>query len=427
MQTRTSLAVITFFVCLLSACDPDFQNTSQLCANVPTTAVRVGVTDFSVSAGGDYPLYLEDILLGFEPEDGGASLTAAEQEARTFVLDKLNSYLDYTSTDGIVTAANNPLDFLEELIATTEGARVIGAFQEAKDQMARAIAADDDFCNYTNRNIVIEDTSTGDLLYVDFNLSYNPFTRIVQQSVLATRTEDALLSATDRATAPFVGFYQADPDAFVASGYTQPYLRQAIMNDTTETEIFNVDDGFDTRLGVMEFIIQNKVCKPDDDAEKPGDLEACDAGVTTRPVAKAQCTGDDSDPADDGETDKIAFNAYNVSSDFPEVKRVRVETDYPTQEVRIYVSEYIEAIENPYAAAGEPAVIYDPTNCEKQAVLDELADANPDTTTGVRLTVVEDPGYDIIYSGEGEDRTETPPTPAITYQGTLAAERQQEL
>lgn len=430
MHARLSIFIIAFVVSLLSACDPDFQDTSQLCANVPTTAVRVGVSDFSVNAGGEYPLYLEDIILGLEP-DAGESLTEEEKQARnralSFVREKFNSYLDYTSTNGTVSAANNPIDFLEELIATSDDTRVIGAFQEAKDQMARAIASDDDFCNYTNRNIVVEDTSTGDLLFVDFNLSYNPFTRIVQQSVLATRTEDALLSATERATAPFVGFYQADPDEFVANGYSQPYLRQAIMNNANEIEIFNIDDGFDTRLGVMEFIIQNEVCNPDDEAEKPGDLEACDAGVTTRTVAKSQCAGDDSDPEDDGETNKIALNSYNVNSDYPAIKRVRVETDYPNQEVRIYLSEYIEAIENPYAADGEPDVIYDPTNCEKQAVLDELAEANPDTTTGVRLTVVEDPGYDIIYTGEGEDRTETLPTPAITYAGQLVAERQNEL
>ncbi len=407
-------------VLLLSACDPDYLSTADLCANIPESPVSIGVSDFSVSAGtSDYKLYLEDILFAYEPADE-STLTTDQLAARDFVDAKLASYLDYTVTnEGVVTQANNPLDFIEELIATTDAGRTIGVFEEAKEKMARAIAADDDFCSYTNRNIVVENTTTSENLYVDFDTSYNPFTRIVQQSVLITQSQEALLSARDRATAPFVGFFQANPDDFQVSGYTPPYLRQAIMNDASKIESFSIDDGFDTRLGVMEFIIQDEICYPNDEAESPEDLQACDAGVTTRPVhpdAAAECSGEDG---------KIAQNFFYINDNFPQVKRLRVETDYVTQEVRVYVSEYIEAIEN----ADGSRVINDPTDCEKQAILDQLAEANPDTTTGVRLTVVEDPEYDVIFEGEGENRTRTEPTPNDIgiYQGQAIPARQEEI
>ncbi|MDX1452598.1 MAG: hypothetical protein R3183_08560, partial [Oleiphilaceae bacterium] len=300
-----------------------------------------------------------------------------------------------------------------------------------RDQMARAIAADDDFCDYTNRNFVVskgpDENNIEEQLFVEFSLSYSPFTRIVQQAVLATRTQEALLSSQERATAPFVGFWQASPESFTAEGYTPPILRQAIMNNTDETEIFNLDDGFDTRLGVMEFIIKDQVCYPNDDAEKPGDLQACDDGVQTRSVQKNECTGDPEDDADEGETNKIAYNSFNVNSSNDDVKRVRVETDYVAQQVRIYFSPYIEAIENPHKEDGEPDVIYDPTDCEKQAVFDELVEANGGDRTGISLPVVGDTNYDITFTGDDDNLQEVEPTPAIVYQGQLLTERQTEL
>jgi hypothetical protein len=104
------------------------------------------------------------------------------------------------------------------------------------------------------------------------------------------------------------------------------------------------------------------------------------------------------------------LQVYSLALDdtLNDLKRIRLETDYETQEVRIYASEYNEAI---YDSDGTTE-IHDPTNCEKQAVLDELAALTPGV--GVRLTVIEDPNYDLIYDDDGNITT----TPLYTFTGT---------
>ncbi|KZY68525.1 hypothetical protein [Oleiphilus sp. HI0066] len=98
-------------------------------------------------------------------------------------------------------------------------------------------------------------------------------------------------------------------------------------------------------------------------------------------------------------------------------------------EVRIYGSTYNEAI---YASDGT-TVIENPTDCEKQAVLDALALIDPDKTAaeGVRLTFVPDTNYDITYQTDADGQPvldenglqiiDSEPTPLYTYQGTASA------
>jgi len=405
----------------LSACTSDYESTSDKCDSISNSPVAIGLnfTDPNVSpyivqaqsTENTYQLYLEDIFQASEPGPS-ETLTDAETDAmaafKALINDDTNFDLQYVQAlGGAVEQATNPLDFIEALIASQDSNEVIGVFEEAKQQMANAIKADDDFCNYSNNNIRFVDTEANDRLFVEFNLSYSPFTRIVQQSILAVETQSDLSDIDARPNAPYIGFYQADADAFVKSGFSTPILRQAIFNSADTEQTLIIDDGWDNDLGQIEISTSNEFCLDENDEKT-----ACEGGITTRAPVKSQCDG--SDPELSDETGQNQVRVIDLTAEYSGLKRIRLETDYEAQEVRFYVSDYNEAILD----SDGVTVIKDPTNCEKQAVLDELAEASPGE--GVRLTVVEDENYDIRYDDNDEV---IEPVPAFTFTGTSIPNR----
>ena len=85
-------------------------------------------------------------------------------------------------------------------------------------------------------------------------------------------------------------------------------------------------------------------------------------------------------------------------------------------------------------------VIINPTRCEQQAVLDDLDELVTDEERnaagfqGVRLTLIEDPNYDVKYEldedgnqkrdDDGNLIVDVEPTPVFTFQGTAILSRQ---
>ena len=406
----------------LAACDPAHETTASQCANGENSSVTIGLDTssgnvFETPASREpkeYQLYLQDILEAAEPDDS-VVLTADQQLALDNIRQQINGNaedefnLQYELTDGAVTQATNPLDYIEYLMASQDEDLVIGAFEEAREQIERGISSDDDFCIYSNRNIRFVDEDSEDLLFAELNLSYDPFSQIVQQSFLIAELREDLSSSVSRQSVPYFGFSQADRDDFDDRGFYPVILRQALMNSPDGEHSLIIDDGNDNSLGQIEITTQNTFCTDEDD-----EVVACDGAITTRVPQKAQCSAEDPDneySAD--ENGLVQVRSMRLNDTFTDLKRIRLETDYAEQEVRIYVSEYNEAI---YDSDGV-TIIQDPTNCEKQAVLQELSDLNPGE--GVRLTVVDDPNYDILYDDDGNITT----TPAYTYTGTLIPSR----
>lgn len=414
---------------VLVGCDPAFETSADLCAAGQNSEVIVSLADtnpYSVTAvreDSTYLLYLQDIFEAAEP-DASATLTADQLGALDEIIRKVNDAsefnMQYQQSAGVVTASANPLDFLEELISTDDPNRVIGVFQDAKNQIAAGIKSDDSFCIYDNGNIRFVDSASDDVLFANFSLSYNPFSRIVQQTLLISEVKDDLSSAASRQTAPYIGFYQAEAGEFKSKGFTTPILRQAILNNQDSTESLIIDDGNDNDLGQLELSTFNAFCRDTDD-----EVTACPTGTNTRTPAKPQCDGTATDSID--ETGENEERFIDLNGAFSGYKRIRLETDYVNAQVRVYVSDYNEAILD----SDDTTIIKDPTDCEKQAVLDELAEANPGE--GVRLTVVEDPNYDVRFQLDADGNREQDadgndiviePVPAFSFLGTVIPSRQ---
>jgi hypothetical protein len=247
----------------------------------------------------------------------------------------------------------------------------------------------------------------------------------VQQSVLISEIQDDLDSSEARQNLPFVGFYQAEADQFKAVGYTQPILRQAIMNGTDLTNEFKIDDGRDNKLGQIAYTQKDSFCDSKQSNLDPGisntfdpsDFAVCGNGENVRPVAKSQCDG--SETGEKNETNRIRSNTFDLGENLTGFKRLRVELDYENNETRFYTSDYNEAALD----SDGTTIIKDPTGCEIQAILDELALQTPGV--GVTLTNIEDPGYDVITTTDADgNEVIQEPTPLFTYDGLVVPARQ---
>ena len=436
MQHFSKLSALIASAFVLSACEPAFESTAQKCAAGQDIQIIIPAPEpkFQILADADeYPLYLRETIEVMAPS---GVLSAEEQAAKDFVDQQISDFLSYDKSGSLVTGAKNSLDFLESIVATTDQNVEIEAFVIAKNQVAQGIADDDDFCSYQNDNIRIVDTDADatTLAFAEIAMSYNPFTRIVQQSIIVAEQREDLESSASRESVPFIGFFQALPEKFKATGYTKPEVRQLIANNSGGFARLSFDDGEDTSLGQLLLDYNNEYCDTDRSSDDPTTWDDCPTGTPTRTPST------DVGGVCDAEANKLEEHSFDIAgTPYAGLKRLRVEVDYLDDaditddalgQVRFYLSEYREAI---YGAdengLNQTIIIKDPTDCEKQAVLDLLADANPGV--GVRLTFVIDTGYDITYEtdadgdpvldDDGNQIIVAEPIPAYTYQGNVGA------
>jgi hypothetical protein len=440
MKPSSSVCLILASCLLLAACEPTFESTGDVCAGGENTPVRATYTDFLLSAQNkeDYQYYLRDIARGLAPATG-ENLDRTEMDVLDGIKAMLDRYLDYSIDDGDVVSANNPLDFLEYLISSTDPDVVIDAFQQARSQLAAGIAADDGNCTYDNSNILIDlqdsdpDDGVNDQVRYRARLrtSYSPFPgfndyveQIVVLQLDTTSTNDPL--ALQKGF--FSGAYRAYVDDFTSAGFTQPYLRRSTMNSADGLEQLTIDDDRrDLDLGRIEYETFNPYCENRSDGSRdpsatnpllPDDYATCTevyAGTAqsfvVRVPQKTQCAGgtdENGDPLTDedgvaysDEVDKVELRSLDLSTTDPRfqgLRRIRVEVDYALDETRIYASKYREAI---YDSDGT-TVIHDPTRCEKNWVSRELRELEGEDT---KLTFVHDPNFDIEYEVDENNRT----------------------
>lgn len=260
---------------LLTACDPKHETTSDLCSAGEDSPVVANYTSFQVDREerGEYQFYLQNMLMGMTPATG-ETVTAETQEVLDNILVKINKYMHYEIEDGVVRSANNPLDFVEHLIASTDEDKVIGAFEDAQVQVAEGIAADDGVCNYTNSNIELSipdtdpapgpENDNGTYYKATYSLTYTPFERdFVQQALVLQQSTTSDDDSTERLLTPYSSIYQAPTENFKTAGFTVPALRQAIMNNPEGTESVSFDDGVDQDLGQIQFETLNTYCELD--------------------------------------------------------------------------------------------------------------------------------------------------------------------
>ena len=549
---------LSIFVCLstllLSACDPSFESTTETCSTNQNEAVRVSFLDLKIKASDDeYQPYLQDMLTALQINE---TIDTQEQEALNNIDTLIKTFMPYeiiTNENGDdEIEATNALDIIESIIATTDPSTVmeedefgtvrnvsqlVEAFKLAKQQLADGIDADDGFCIYTNRDIIIENFETQEnldtpdetdtksvlrnKLYAELRLTYDPFNRTFSQNIIMAQEAFDPEDETQTIVTNFVGFYDTPPTEFKAVGYSPPTVRFGSINDTLGTSSFILDDDFtsEKKLGTIEYLTFDSFCTlkdaEGDTVSHDGDtfvlvgdsltinsnnqivinnetltfsdgtaptidtlikdgvvldiddtvftitditvvldenallinsstsltttenglsvsvIECADSVQTIEPI-KTQCDGgvDDEGNAQTDERNRREARTFNLNTDNPDIKRLRIETDYPANEVRVYISKFRERILDADETQNiETSPFLDvPSECEKQAILDELALLSPGE--GVRLTLVPDSGYDFVFvvdengnpvldeNGAGIiDETQLP-TPVYTFTGT---------
>ena len=488
MKYLKTLAMIFVSLFILISCQPAYKTTTEKCktnqnesvlANFTTFKVNVDSEGNVVSAPGnkvitdlngnrrevdannnfvtdklnEYRLYLQDLFTAMKasiPLTDSSKISAAEKTATlNAIIAKFNTQMPYTLANGVIKSSDNPIDFIEYLITSTKDSEIIQAFVDAKRIMAKGIKDNDGFCIYTNRNINLNKVTldgqgnvatTVEQLFAELRMTFDPFNQFFSQNIIMTQQQNDLIDLTKRTQTPFVGFYEAAPDNFKAQGFSHPKTRFASMNNAALTETFTIDDGFDSKLGQIEFTTFNTFCTiTNTDGSKS--TTTCSSGPT-HTISKTQCTGGSVDfkgnaiPSEVGKMQQRTIDLLASNPDLQKIQRFRVETDYAKNEVRVYVSKYVEAIldADNVQQIGVSNVIFNPTACEKQAVLDELAVIKNlnSTSNGVRLTVSPDPGYDITYQLDSSGNRKKDingkdiiiePTPVFSYTGTQITSR----
>jgi hypothetical protein len=287
---------------LLSACDPRFKTTAEICSTSENETVIISRLNHGVKASDDeYRPYLQDILNALQITD---TITTEEQAALDKIDIIIKQYMPYevvTSEDGLdEIRATNALDILESIIATTDSAteivtdegkerndsKLTEAFKLAKRQLASGISANNGFCIYKNSNITIEnyvtqtsiDTDTGEdiineetgekvktdvlvnILRAELTLTFDPFNGTFSQNIIMTQTNTDPHDNKKGVVTNFVGFYDAPPNDFEAIGYTPPTVRFGSVNNTEQTEKLTLDDDFNDKLGQIEYELFDDYC-----------------------------------------------------------------------------------------------------------------------------------------------------------------------
>jgi hypothetical protein len=160
----------------------------------------------------------------------------------------------------------------------------------------------------------------------------------------------------------------------------------------------------------------------------------CADDIETIEPVRDECDGglDAEKNSQTDERNRREARSFDLNTEHTGIKRLRVETNYLDNDVKVYVSKYKERIQNapkPEDMAQDDYIpsFDDPSRCEKQAILDELALLTPGE--GVSLTIIPDPVYDFVFNDDEESGTfvldeDQLPTPAYTFTGTAIPARQ---
>ena len=461
--------LVCFSTLLLSACDPSFESTAEICSTSQNEAVRVSFLDLNIKASDDeYQPYLQDMLTALQIDE---TIDTQEQEALDNIDALIKKFMPYeivtNEEGGEEIQTTNALDIIESIIATTDPATVmeeddfgtvrnvsqlVEAFKLAKQQLSDGIDADDSFCIYTNRDIIIEnfvtqqnpDTGNNEnvfknKLYAELRLTYDPFNRTFSQNIIMAQEELDPEDENQTIVTNFVGFYDTPPAEFKAVGYSPPTVRFGSINDTLGTNSFIMDDDFtsEKKLGTLEYltfdsfctlkdaegdivshdgdtfvligdtltinsnnqiVINNSILKFNDGTTPtidtlikdgvPLEIDGttftitgitvvldenallidsstsmtttenglsvsvieCEDGVQTIEPVKEQCNGgfDVDGNAQSDERNRREARTFNLNTDNPDIKRLRVETDYAANEVRVLSLIHISEPPRPY-------------------------------------------------------------------------------
>lgn len=473
---RHSIAAIAS-VSILASCTPSHQTTEQLCfSNLPTLQAIQSNEVVNDEIVGGYEPYFQDFFNSFKnlqsksiDTNGNvvlSDLSAEEIAVRDFIFEQINKDMDYSfDSEGNVTSANNPLDFVASLIATTDSSKLVQSFVEAKQQMASAISKDDGHCTYRNEQIqfIREDDSLNilDSFSVALDLAYIPSALAgpdnkVDQTIIVSYDEDP--NSSDDEVKTFAGADRIIPENFVASGFSQAKQRQINLTQVSPPQVTFLDEDYlDTKIATFSYAVLNEVCT---DGTDDNNIVTCPAGSTTKPVEHPACNDGIDEDGIDGNInlryDEADESNTRLLHDFTigdgsidalnNIKRIKVEVDYPNNEIRVYASKYSDNTiykaedesGNPIAQGSDnpnptsDQLISEPTRCESYNVAKDLSEQTGNVATTFAAEY-EDPSYDKIELEDENGDTLLDAdgnivyqdiTPLYVFQGTAITERQ---
>jgi hypothetical protein len=430
MQNFSKLSALFASAFLLSACEPAFETTAQKCVadpflDIPILVVIDQAPAYQVLADDqtEYMLYAREAREVLQPDTSAPPL--ADRDTLIAFLDtQIEQYFSYVIQGGAVLEARNPIDFLENIIHTTDKNTEIESFSIAKRLVAEAIEADDGFCDFETDNIRLIDDQTNTVAFAKFVLTYNPFDREVRQQIISSELKEDLnnLSSASQQTVPFISGASTGAEKYKAIGF--PDFEQRLIS-TNNTEGFAAFDFIYNKPLFSEDFFElrylDQFCNVSTETNNTFDWDDCSNGETPRTPQRSECAG---------EANKVAVNTFNLNATYPNAKRFRAEVDYSdpvAPKIRFYASNFNSAIEDENGN-----IVTDPTNCEKSAVL-----AARSIKEGRNITEqisVLDPNFDneydtdangnLIADANGDFIIKTPAEPIIPeYIGTASAIR----
>jgi hypothetical protein len=224
------------------------------------------------------------------------------------------------------------------------------------------------------------------------------------------------------------------------------------INDSTPTivtlikdgEVLVIDNNSFTITGItvvldeQALLINSSTVKTVTENQTTFSVIECADDIDTIEPVRDECNGgfDSDGVAQPDERNRRESRTFDLNAEHTKIKRLRIETDFAANEVRVYVSKYKERVldadedQDPETST----IINDPSRCEKQAILTALSILNPNE--GVSLKSPPDPNYDQVFKLNDDGTTqedengsniideERPPTPAYTFTGMIVPTRQ---
>ncbi|MCP5169516.1 MAG: hypothetical protein H6999_07130 [Hahellaceae bacterium] len=371
---------------LLVACGSGSSNTGSgpICHD-PQAPVDYAVSGFTVTENMQRT-YAYYVLAGMQP---GAANSAAIQSAIDNMEIFIRQYIQYTGPESNITSTTNELDLLESIIASD----AVDNFRRAKSTMVDSIRQDL-ACGYNNANIRVTTQVDGEEKEKLYTLSYNfaPDADSNPDTVTPILTKTLVHktpSSTGKTNFSPVAVLKLNHTTYQSAGFNAPLFVQANYGGSDAALALTLD----------------------------GQNRKDTVGYT-------------------------ASTAFELNADYPAAKRLRFQQTYDSNEVKIFVSNFISAysvpdgsrLEDPssatlaavYKTYGQPAAdatydsasnsyaypakegeterrLYQPTEEELEALYQRWG--------AVKVPRYYDPNYDTT--------TEQTASPVYIYQGTL--------
>jgi hypothetical protein len=339
-------------------------------------------------------LLFSDLIAGLREQEILSAALLKERDDFRKVMYQVSGYSE--SETGLM-STSNPLDFLlNQLVINLDSYPTL---KEAFDNLTVYARLQKEDCEYKFDGLKVKNTSSGQSFGVEIRINYLHEYEQIQLFVLMAEGENDLTDIEIRATSPFAVHLISSGNTFTLENLLEPEYRFAAINDDINNYSLSLMQDQDFGFGRIELQTKNTVC-PDSGCVDPGQR---------RVPAKLQCIYDPVNRPDINLLDEILINSFSLGSNL-RLKRAAIELDSQSGEASLFISQFNNAV---YDSDGS-TIIFEPTNCELYAIIDEKSVLQPAEEVNVEPYL--DPTYDWreFLNSDGEPQS-IKPTPHASY------------